>query len=447
MTQTFTARSFQCSLRSGWRATFFLLAIGLTGLFIGGEAIRLWIAESLAVSFTLPKLLLALKVDPADPMIHKLLGQYYCYLDDPNMGEGLKHLRRATELSPSGAIYWYSLASACELAGDNACADQAFERAVSLSPMMPHFEWAAANHYLVTGRTDQALACFRRLLELDPGYAGQTFKLCLRVTDDPGLVFQKVLLPGNDTTLKLYYVVYLSAYGKADAAHQIWVKTMANASPFPLSSAEPYLENLLAHGQGQEARNVWQDLERLEVVSTHNTVASDNLVFNGDFEQIPLNTGLDWRYSVAPYLYVDFFDPAAYQGTRCMRMDFTVSRNEQYVGVFQYVPVSPNQEYILQAFVRSQSITSDSGPRLRVIDSACPTCLDAMSDTTVGTTPWHQINLRFSTGPQTQLVNLLVFRPRSRIFPMEITGSFWLDAVSLKPADSVSDQPTLKPAH
>jgi hypothetical protein len=424
-----------------------LLAIGLTGLFIGGEAIRLWVAETLAVSFKLPKLLLALKIDPADPRIHKLLGQYYCYLDDPNMAEGLKHLRRATELSPSGAIYLYSLASACELASDHVCADQAFERAVSLSPMMPRFEWAAANHYLVTDRTDQALARFRRLLELDPGYAGPTFKLCLRVTGDPELVFQKVLLPGKDSMLKLSYVAYLSAEGKADAAHQIWVKTMATASSFPLSSAEPYLEYLLAHRRGQEARNIWQDLERLGVVSIHKTVSSDNLVFNGDFEQIPLNAGLDWRYSVAPYLYLDFFDPTAYQGTRCMRMDFTVSRNEEYLGVFQYVPVSSNQEYILQAFVRSQSITSDSGPRLRVLDPACPTCLDATSDTTVGTTAWHQIDLKFTTGPNTQLVILSVIRPRSRTFPMEITGSFWLDAVSLKPADSVGDQPTLKPAH
>lgn len=445
--QRYNARSFECSLRSGVRATFFLLAIGITALFIGGEAIRLWVVEHLAESFKLPNLLLALKVDPVDPRIHKLLGQYYCYLDDPNMAEGIKHLRRATELSPSGAIYWYSLASACELASDNACADQAFGRAVSLSPMTPRFEWAAANHYLLTDRTEKALAHFRRLLELDPGYDGATFRLCLRVTGDPELVFQKVLLPGKDTKQQLSYVAFLSAEGNADAAHEIWVKTMANASPFPLSSAEPYLDNLIAHGQGQEARNVWQDLERLGIVSTHNTVASDNLVFNGDFEQIPLNAGLDWRYSFTPYLYFDFFDPSAFQGTRCLRMDFTVSRNEDFLGVFQYVPVSPNQEYILQAFVRSQSITSDSGPRLRVYDSTCPTCLDAFSDTTVGTTPWHQVDLRFTTGPHTQLVNLSVLRPRSRTFPMEITGSFWLDAVSLKPTDSVTDQPTLKPAH
>ena len=445
--QRVNGRSLECSLQSGWRAAFFLLMIGITALFIGGEAIRLWVAEHLAESFKLPNLLMALKVDPVDPRIHKLLGQYYCYLDNPNMAEGLKHLRRATELSPSGAIYWYSLASACELASDNVCADQAFERAVNLSPMTPRFEWAAANHYLLTGRTDEALAHFRRLLQLDPGYDGATFRLCLRVTGDPELVFQKVLLPGKDTKQQLSYVAFLSAEGNADAAHQIWVRTMVNPSPFPLSYAEPYLEFLLAHGEGQEAQNVWQDLERLGVVSTHNTVASDNLVFNGDFEQIPLNAGLDWRYNIAPYLYLDFFDPSAYQGTRCLRMDFTVSRNEEYLGVFQYVPVSPNQEYILQAFVRSQNITSDSGPRLRVFDPVCPTCLDATSDTTVGTTAWHQVNLRFTTGSHTQLVNLSVFRPRSRTFPMEITGSFWVDAVSLKPADSVGDEPTLKPSH
>jgi hypothetical protein len=116
-----------------------------------------------------------------------------------------------------------------------------------------------------------------------------------------------------------------------------------------------------------------------------------------------------------------------------LRIDFTVNRNEEYRPLFQLVPVAPNQAYTLTAYVRSQDITSDSGPRLQVVDPIHSNGPNAMSETTVGTTPWHQINLKFCTGPDTKLVQLSILRVRGRTFPTEITGSFWLDTVAMKP--------------
>ena len=45
----------------------------------------------------------------------------------------------------------------------------------------------------------------------------------------------------------------------------------------------------------------------------------------------------------------------------------------------------------------------------------------------------HQVTIEFTSGLQTHAVRVSVWRPRSRVFPMEISGSFWLDAVSLRP--------------
>ncbi len=152
----------------------------------------------------------------------------------------------------------------------------------------------------------------------------------------------------------------------------------------------------------------------------------------GDFEQVPLNGGFDWRTREVPYLWFAFPNSGAYRGGRCLRLDFTVGRNDESEAVYQFVPAAPKQEYLLTAYARSNNITSDSGPRLRLLDPACPTCLDISSETTVGTTPWHPVSLKFSTGDHAQVVRVSVWRPRSRTFPTEITGTFWLDAVSLK---------------
>jgi hypothetical protein len=161
----------------------------------------------------------------------------------------------------------------------------------------------------------------------------------------------------------------------------------------------------------------------------------DNLIFNGDFEQVPLNAGFDWRTREVPYLSLAFPDSGAYRGSRCLRLDFTVGRNDESEAVYQFVPVVPYQGYSLTAYARSNNITSDSGPRLRVLDPACPACLDVSSETTVGTTPWHPVSLKFSTGDHAQVVRVSVWRPRSRTFPTAITGTFWLDTVSLERLD------------
>jgi hypothetical protein len=258
-------------------------------------------------------------------------------------------------------------------------------------------------------------------------------------------------------------VDFLSDQGDNDTAYRIWRRVVADSRPFPFSSAAPYLERLIALGRIEEAVNVWQDLERLGIVKRNEAdeVApgfspapaalkggatppeteglpneKENLIFNGNFEQSPLDAGFDWRAGPRTYLAVDFSAPGAYHGAHCLRVDFTVSRNDEYEPAYQIVPVLPHHAYTLEAYVRSEDITSDTGPCLRVSDTQPAGFPDAISETTVGTTPWHPLRLSFSTGPQTRAVRLSFWRPRSRVFPMEISGTSWLDAVSLHGTDS-----------
>jgi tetratricopeptide repeat protein len=426
-------------LRPLWRAIAFLLATTLPSVLIGVRSIRVTIASTLGESTDLVDLRTALRLDPENPELHYKLGLVYSRSpDELNPAEGLKHLRRATELNPNRSSYWAGLASVCESMGNAFCADQSFQRALTLSPMKPHLYWATANYYLWTGRTQRALARFRQLLTMSPEYALPTFDICLRILDDPRPVVQEVLPAGNDPGLKLAYANFLTTRGKADFASQVWNQTLASAPPFPFSLAEPYLENLIARGSYQEALSAWQDLKRLGIVAEAAIKDRDNLVFNGGFERYPLNSGFDWRYREPLYASIDFPNFGAYEGDRCLSLNFTVGRNEEDELLYQIVPVVPSQEYVLIAYVRSENITSDSGPRLRALDLDCPNCLNLSSETIVGTTPWHPINLRFTTGTETHFVRLSIWRPRSRSFPSEITGHFWMDSVSLKAEKQLS---------
>ncbi len=419
----------EISLRAHSRALLFLLAVGCVSLFVAAETSLVGITSSFQTP-SLGRWLLALEAD--DPRLQNRLGLVYEGIDP---AESLRHLRRATQLSPDSRTYWSDLESDCESMGDTQCIDQAGERLLKLCPMVPTYHWLAAQSSLRTNQLDRALAEFRRLLELDPAFAAPTWS-SLQAVEKPDAIFQKVLAGSADVPLEVRYVSFLSDQGDNDSAYRIWRLVVAESRPFPFFSAAPYLERLIGLGRFEEAVNVWQDLERLGIVKGSTGDGKDNLIFNGDFEQPPLGAGFDWRAGPGTYLAIDFSAPGAYHGAHCLRVDFTVSRNDEYEPAYQIVPVLPHHAYTLEAYVRSADVTSDTGPCLRVRDTQPSGFPDAISDTTVGTTPWHPLRLSFSTGPQTRAVRLSFWRPRSRVFPTEISGTCWLDAVSLHDTNS-----------
>jgi hypothetical protein len=264
---------------------------------------------------------------------------------------------------------------------------------------------------------------------------------------DADTIFQKAIPASAAPDLKLGYVSFLSNQGEDDSAFRTWHRVVEDGHAFPFAAAQPYFDRLLDIGRIGEAESAWHDLQRLKIVRTPAKAESSNLIFNADFEQLPLNAGFDWRWSDQDtYLGIDFAAPGAYHGAHCLRIDFTVNRNEEYEPVSQLIRVFPNRSYQLEAYVRSDQITSNAGPSLRVSDIQQASFTDVVSSDTEATTQWHPVRLSFSTGPDTELVRLSVWRPRGRTFPTEISGTFWLDTVSLRdtgPAilESAAEQP------
>jgi pentatricopeptide repeat protein len=209
---------------------------------------------------------------------------------------------------------------------------------------------------------------------------------------------------------------------------------MKDISPPNFVALRPFFDGLILSGKFEQAWTVWQDLIRTGVVPRPSAGNQVNLVFNGDFEQAPLNGGFDWSYREQPYLDVDFQSVATSDRGRCLQLDFTVSHNVDYEPVYQFIPVAPRQTYMLTAAVRSEGITSDSGPRLRVLDAKCRGCVDVSTESVVGTRDWSPASITFTTGDETRFVQLSVWRPRGRTYPMDISGHFWLDKVVLLPA-------------
>jgi tetratricopeptide (TPR) repeat protein len=431
----FSSKVLTFSLDSRWRKTVFLAAIGLPGLLLIGNVARIAIAARWGESLRLADVTKASKLDPLNPEYQYRMGLLYEFdLENMDVTQAVFHLKKATTLQPNRADYFSSLGYACFTAGDDSCAGQAYENSVRLAPALPRYQWEIADYYLLTGRQTQSLSHFRRLLELSLDDPTPAFAVCLRAFKDPELLWRTLLADTGDADLQVGYISFLYVNGQPDAAYQVWNSVVASGSRMSFSAVRPYLDRLIADNHVERASRVWRDLEKLGVVQRSGMSDPANLIFNGEFEQEPLNSGFDWRTQAEQYLNLNFADADGYQGRRCVRVDFTVPNNAEYQPLYQIVAVEPNQEYSLRAYARSADISSESGPRLRVTDLECPACLSGESQALVGTTEWHEISLDFSTGPNTQAVSVSLWRPRSRSFPMEIQGHFWLSAVSLRPA-------------
>src|SRR5438128_1594120 len=248
-------------LRERSRPLLFLLAVSGASLFLAAETTLV----GTVLSFSTPSTgRLVLTLDRDDPQLQYGLWQAY---KDTDPAEGVRHLRRATELSPYSRFYWDSLASACESMGDTQCADRATERLLKLCPLAPYYHQMAAQSYLRKNRLGESVAQFRRLLELDPTYAAAAWT-SLRTVLEPDVIFEKLLADSADSAIRVGYVDFLSTQGDNDAAYRTWRLVAADPQAFPFSAAQPYLERLIELRRIEEAAHVWQDLERLGIVKT-----------------------------------------------------------------------------------------------------------------------------------------------------------------------------------
>ncbi len=428
-----SSRVHTWSLRPWWRAVLFLLPILAGSVWLAQRGILVaWVTYQ-ADSLSPTDLRKALQQDPGNPDLVHRIGWVYAYNPTSiDLAEAEKYLHQAVELSPRRWDFWTDLGTVCDDVGDTACSDDAFERAGSLNPMTPGLIWAIGNHYLLTNRPEKAFPHFRRLVELDPEYLGNTFRLCLRATQDPLAIYREVVPHGKDANPRFAFLMQLASAADYEGAMGVWEQMISGPDHSPsLAAVKPFLDFLLDHDRIDDAGRVWDSLQHAGVIPPA-TVQSDNLLYDGGFEGPLLDTGFDWRSDDSPDLVFDFTDTSAYKGSRSLRIEFAVGTNSDYDLVNQIVRIKPDTSYELSAYVRSDNLTSDSGPRLRVVEVGCTDCPPRTSDPTVGTTPWHAVDVQFLTHPQTEAVRISFWRPQNQPYPHDITGTVWLNDVTLR---------------
>ena len=372
----------------------------------------------------------AIRWDPGNAQYYDALATMrHFYADNDNPDEQVKLYQRAVNLSPQDALYWADLGSAFDWAGNRPEALRALEHAREIFPNSPDVNWKLANFYVRSGKTEEALRALRRVLLGGAMPQQDVFALAERATDDKNIILDEMV--PKEAPILLGYLNYQASAGDMGAAEQTWRELLALKLPFKPTESLFYLETLIQKRQPEQLANAWSALaERFpeKIGSLH---AAPNLVANWSFESDILNGGLDWRVVPAEGATVSIDAGDSVDGTRFLRIEFDGTRNVDYGQVLQYVLVRPNTRYQFYGYMRTDAITTDSGPRFQVFDAYNLARMLGATENAVGTSGWIERGLEFKTPEDTRLLLIRIARPASRKFDNKIRGTVWIDKVRL----------------
>jgi hypothetical protein len=229
------------------------------------------------------------------------------------------------------------------------------------------------------------------------------------------------------------YLNFKMGAGDVMAAEQVWLRLLQLKLPFDLPQAFPHLDALIQRREPDRLVAAWSALAERFPAQIRPLISSPNLVTNGSFEHDILNGGLDWRVVPVEGAVVSLDSQDAFEGTRALRIEFNGKRNLDYGHVFQYVAVQPNTRYRFSSAIRMKGVTTDSGPRFQVFDAFDTGNLLQSTENIVGTSGWSSQLLEFKTRADTRLLVVRLARPPSNKLDNQISGTIWIDQVSLTP--------------
>ena len=396
-----------------------------------------WIAKTYFANraghtLTVPSLLLASRMNPGNSTYHIQLGRLYQYsITNPRPKDAIQQFRDAIKANPYDPQGWINLAATHEFEGDPSKAEGDLRRASALAPNLPRYQWTIGNYFLLHGDTKEAFRHLKVVLAGSREYDRTMFNLAWKSSGDSTQIIQE-LIP-NFLPAEFSYLKYLVREEKFADAAAVWTRIAANPQTFDPHEATGYIDTLIKTGSASAAYRVWTDLQSKGLIRTPPGGPNQNLITNGNFEDPLLNMGFGWRIQDVPGVYAGTDTATFHSPGHSLSVQFTGKQNLNYHQVFQFVKVSPNHDYELDAFMKTQDITSDSGPCIEVVDAYDPRALDKFTSGMTGSSGgWKPLNMDFKTGPKTQLLLILLVRQPSKADDdTAIIGKVWIDDVQI----------------
>lgn len=410
--------------RSFFLAAIILMAGGVS--YLSGKA---WLATRWNESADPAKWFAAAPLEPGNAQYREHLALYAEWnLEQRNLQRAIQDLQKATELDPRDDRLWLELAAADEELSDSPGAKQAYEMAQRDSPISPKVAWSYGSFLLRRDNFSQGFAELRQALVNDSSLEASAIFECWAVDPDASAIANQLLPPKKDYYIRA--IDYFISRRQTDAALVMWSRLLMLHQFIAMADAAGLVDDLVGANRVSEAQRVWK--EALQQSGwPHDATNGDSLIFNGGFERDFVNGGFDWRELRIRGASYDFDSSVAHFGRRSLRITFDGTANVNFQDIYQYVPVTPHSRYRFLAYLRTAGISTDTGIRFDIFDPRHPEAVQLLTPSLVGTNAWTPVQLDFESGPDTQLLEILLRRTPSTKFDDKVRGIAWVDDVSL----------------
>jgi tetratricopeptide (TPR) repeat protein len=347
-------------------------------------------------------------------------------LDDPP-AEPLPQAKQALLLEPASAYRWAALADSEMNAKNLESGKFCVRQALASAPGNPAILFRAANFYLRIEDYPKALEHLISVLrnpDLAP-YYDRVFTLY----SEMDLPLADLLNQGvpHSTAAANGFLRFWINQNKLEEAQETfkWINQNSLAS---IQSAGSYTALLAKDGRWDDAMASWtQDTEKLDP-----GYGKTNWIYNGSFEAPPVDCPFDWHLVSHDAAQVDRDGEAAYKGNSSLRIRFLDTPKDSSPLAYETVLLTPGK-WQIKAAMKTAGLTGEQGIVVRVVDAEDVARLDAASNTFARTQEWTSIGCTFEVGPKTHLARVEIMRPPGRETGIRLTGTVWLDNLSLAP--------------
>jgi tetratricopeptide (TPR) repeat protein len=417
-----------------------LLIAALTiALFYLYQSVRLWVADHRINSDRLATIESGAALEPGDAEAWDILGRFR-QLDfvagDPN--EAIKDFQRAIHDNPLSAYYWMNLAGAYEATGDDSQARHAFEQAQTVYPLSAQVAWNYGNFLLREQRWAEGYAQIQLAVRADPALLRLAISRTWRSNHDVDTLLNQVL--PTDVNAYLETLDFFASIHEGDPGLKVWQRLMSLGKPVPLARSFSFLDELIREDRSADANRIWR--EALNAAGLpHQGPENGSLIWDGNFTGDFTNGGLGWRWNNPMGATIDFDAAPPGRSGRSVRLDFGGGSNLELEYPLEYVSVEPNSIYHFHAYMRTESISTESGIRFAIYDPNHRGTAPVETENLTGDHTWGAAEVDVPTGAQTHFLVVHLYRSKSRLFENKLSGTAWIADVSLVPKDAEALRP------
>ncbi len=332
----------------------------------------------------------------------------------------------AARLSPWNSNNQLLLASVRNLQGDLAATETAMRAAVKLAPHSAQAHWQLANLLAREDKLDEAIQEFRLAVASDSGsiFLPGTMDVVWNISE--ANVDKLAQVVGNDPQKRLLLAQYLLKQSRLPEAVAIY-KSIERATLLDSPAATEFLNALIASGQIELAKDLWEHLIGME------KSAGEQVLYNGGFEKelVPALSQFDWKIAHSEYAILSLDTVVSHSGKRSLRINLT-GRDTTVLGkeLNQTVVVKPGTRYRLECYARTDKLITTEAIHIAVVDSTAPVATS--NPITAGSSDWQPYSLGFVTSTKSKAVLVTIKRTPQFSYDEPSKGSIWFDDFTLR---------------